>query len=416
MSIIIAIIILGVLVIIHEFGHFYMAKKMGADVERFSVGMGPVIYSFYYKGTEFAISLIPLGGYVKIKGMETDKEIYTDGDFFNLSVWRRLLIVLAGPINNLILAFVIFTSVFLFFGENKIPSVTVESLPDYFERGDSIIVVDGTKIKYMDDIYNFYKKSEMHEFVIVRNAERMTIELPDSLLKNIYPIIDPIIGDMEKDGPAYNAGLQRGDRILAVNGDTIQTWNDMVDIIHNSAEKKISLKIKREDRVFDVVVIPQKRKIMDSDSVKEVGMIGIGIYTISQRDNPINALKRGWQNTLYSAGMIFYFIKTLFNGSVSMDNVGGPVAIVQATGQTMKWGIVSLLNFVALLSVNLFVINILPFPPADGGYVVMFGIEKIIGKQKSLIALKYFQMVGMALIFVLFIAITFNDIIRIIWG
>ncbi len=416
MTIIVAIIILGILIIVHEFGHFLFAKWVGMEVERFSVGMGNVVVSKVWKGTEFAISAIPIGGYVKIKGMEIDKEGYEENEFFNLPVWKRLLVVLAGPFFNLILAFVVFFFVLSFYGDPVIPSVKVKYMENYFENQDSIIAIDGIQVNYFDDIYNALGKENVHTIDFIRNNKKYSISIEDSMLSKVSPLLMPIIGEIEKNGPAWNAGLRRGDMIVKIEEDTIKSWDDMVDIIHNSPGKKLHIFVKRNDNLFDVFVVPEKKKMMVDDSIKEVGLIGIGIYTKFRKYGFMYSIKEAYSRTLYSAGMIIYFLKSLFTGHVSVRDVGGPVAIVQMTGQSMRWGLLSLLNFVALLSVNLFVVNLLPFPPSDGGYVLFFTLEKFIGKKRGLKTLKIMQQVGFVILFGLFILITFNDIIRVLWG
>jgi len=345
-----AIIVLGVLILVHEWGHFYMARKMGVGVEKFSIGFGKPLWTKMHNGTEFIVAWIPLGGYVKMVGDEEGEDAPTpenpEESFSNKAVWRRLLIVLAGPIANLIFAAVLFSVVYM-----------------------------------------------------------VGVDVPDTKLKTV------VAGS-----PAQAIGLKTGDRILEIDGVVIKDWSHLADIIGKSADKIIELTIEAESGSISYVSVTpeaQASKTIFGEDVR-VGRIGISHGTVFKRYNPIHALYLGGEKTveiIYLTGLV---IVKMVQNVVPANTIGGPLMIFKIAGDQAEAGIIPLLMFMAVLSVNLGFLNLLPIPILDGGHVVFFLIEAAKGNPVSIKAREVAQQVGMFLLITLMVFAFYNDITRFI--
>ncbi len=343
------IIALGILVFVHELGHFLVAKKSGVRVERFSLGFPPKMIGKKIGDTEYCISWIPLGGYVKMAGENPDeeKEKWEPFEFLGKPAWQRALIVIAGPVMNFLLAVVLFWGVVFFSG-----------------------------------------KEIMH-------YEKTTIGL------------------VGKGTPAEKAGLKNGDQILSVNGIEVKNFNDMAQIIYKEVEKPINLKWKRGNEIHEAQVTTIKEKVQDeTGKTKEVGKIGISPEFVVVRLNIFQALLEGLGMTVYITVESVKFLVGLFTGAASLKMVGGPIFIARTAGETAKLGLASFISFIALLSVNLSIINIIPIPVLDGGHILLLGLEKLRGKALSLKQRVIVQQIGLAFLLIFIIYVSYNDILR----
>ena len=354
MGIVAAVIVFSVLVFFHELGHFVFAKFSGVYVERFSIGFGPVVLSKTWGETEYALSLIPLGGYVKMYG-ENPSEVDENDDnrlkgrsFNEQSLKARTAIISAGPIFNFILAALLFTVVYL-------------------------------------------------------------IGVPRLL---------PIAGAIQEDMPA-NVFLQKGDVILSINDTKIEFWDEMSTIIRNHAGEKLLFKIKRDEQILDVNIIPKISitKNIFGEDVK-VGLIGIQPdgTTINVVYNPAKAISLGLKKTYEVTKLTLVGIVKLVSRVIPADNIGGPILIFQMARDTAKAGLNSLLMFTAIISINLAILNLLPIPILDGGHLFFNLIEAITRKPVNLRMREVGQMIGLALILALTFFAFYNDIVRIIKG
>ena len=339
---------IGLLVLAHELGHFLLAKLVGIRVERFSIGFPPRLFGKKIGDTDYCISAIPLGGYVKMTGMidESMDEGSIKGEpweFMSKPIWARFLVILAGPVFNLFLAALIYSSIFMISG------VETQAEPSY-----------------------------------------------------------AVVGSVSAGAPAESIGLQPGDRITAIDGRPIEMWDDLLTIVHSSPGKELVIEWKRDGQLFSDKVIPMK------DPIREVGLIGIGPQTNITKVGPLKAIWYGSMNTVYKTELIIRSFGLLFSGKVAAkDALAGPVRIAEMTGQVARGGFLDLLAFAAILSINLGLLNLLPFPVLDGGHLVMLTIEGVTRRQISTKIKMLVQQIGMALLLALMAFVVINDFLHI---
>lgn len=358
MSIFWAIVFFGLLIFFHELGHFIIAKLVGVKVLKFSLGFGPKIVGRKIGETEYLISAVPLGGYVKPLGEEPGEEMPEEDKprAFNFQpVWKRAAIVIAGPVFNLVLAYVIF----LVFLSIKLP-VAIPKL--------------------------------------------------DSMTTTLETVMD--------DSPAMRAGLKKDDIIAEIDGKSVMDWNEMAEIFSKNPEKELTLKIKRGVDFIHVQIVPEPVKAQD-ESGKEivVGRIGISkkmdaeiIQSASLFSAPFKALDAVYEWSVLTIDVVI----RLLTGSVSAKQVGGPILIVDAAAKAASVGAFAYFNFIAIISINLAILNLLPIPVLDGGHMMFFAIEALRGKPLSEKIVVNANKVGMALLLLLIAFVFYNDIIRIV--
>lgn len=350
MSIIAAIIVFGLLIFFHELGHFLFAKLFGVYVEKFSIGFGPSLFTKKGKETEYSISAIPLGGYVKMYGENPDEEVdesTANRSFSHKSVSRRAAIVSAGPIFNFLLAFILF----------------------------SIVNIVGT------------------------------------------PKLQPVIGQVQDSMPAQEAGLQKGDVIKSIDGNSIKYWDQISSYIRNSESQAIQLTILRGSETFHKTIEPKVSEVQNIFGEKiSVSIIGIAPAkeTVSISYNPFESAYLGAIKTYEITKLTLVGIVKIFQQVVPADNIGGPILIFQMAKETASAGINSLLLFMAVISINLAILNLLPIPILDGGHLLFYAIEAVTGRPVSMRTREVTQMVGMALLLSLMVFAFYNDITRIL--
>jgi regulator of sigma E protease len=346
-----AIIVLGILILVHEFGHFWAAKKMGVGVEKFSIGFGRPIWKKKSGETEYIIAWIPFGGYVKMMGDEEEdgKEPENPELSFNLKpLWRRAVIVVAGPVANLLFAVVIFAAVYM-----------------------------------------------------------IGINMPDTKIIEVV-----------KDSPAQEAGLVEGDRIIEINDTRIETWSRLAELISSSAGTQITIMVERTDGSIEELAVtpePHSAKTIFGEDI-QVGRIGIRPAEVFKRYWPLKAALLGFQKTgeiIYLTGLV---IVKIFQNIVPAKTIGGPLMIMKLAGDQASAGLVPLLMFMGVISVNLGILNVLPIPILDGGHLLFFLVEAIKGKPVTIKGRVIAQQVGMFLLISLMAFAFYNDISRFITG
>jgi regulator of sigma E protease len=345
------IFVLGILIFFHELGHFLVAKRSGIRVERFSLGFPPKLIGKKIGDTEYCISWIPLGGYVKMAGEDPDeKELKGEPwEFMSKPIHTRALVVFAGPFMNFILAILIFWGITFFAG-----------------------------------------KPEVHE-----NTNQIGLVAPG--------------------GPADKAGIKPGDRIISVNGIEVSTFKEMAQIIYEQVEKPIEVKWKRDGEEHTATLTTFKDRVLDEKGdLKYVGKIGIGpSYTIV-KVGFFRSFLEGVSGSAFIAVEVIKVLIGFFTGTSSVKDLGGPVFIAQTAGQIAKTGFVNLLAFIASLSVMLSLVNVLPIPVLDGGHLLFLSIEKIKGRPLTIKQRAAMQQVGLAFLILLIIFVTYNDFLRLI--
>lgn len=354
LTIISAIFVIGILILVHELGHFLAAKWMKVRVEVFSLGFGPKLLGIRGKETEYKISVIPLGGYVKLYGEHPESIsgiVETDRAFAFKAPWQKALIVLAGPLANFLFAFLIFWMLFITVGVYYIPSKIGEVLPN---------------------------------------------------------------------SPAEKVGLQKGDEILEINGKRIISFEELLlNLREKEIKGAVKLKIKRGEEIWEVLVTPEFKEGYNIFGQKTTVPF-LGIKAVSQfefkRYNPLEAFFLSFKKIFQITALTFKAIFKLFTGELPFSTLGGPLTIGKMAGDTARLGLVALISFAALLSINLGIINIIPLPMLDGGYLVIFGIEALRGQPISLRTQEIIFKIGLILIIALSIAVFYNDILRLLSG
>lgn len=422
LTIIAGLVLFTIMVISHEFGHFIAAKITGIGVNRFSIGLGPKLFGFRSGGTEYVLSLVPLGGYVKMKGMDPGEIKGEKDEFFSKSILVRTFVVLSGPFLNLILAFIIYFFTVLSFGVDVIPGTNIESVNDNpllnerVKKGDNIITLNNRNVRNWYEISKILEdKPDSLNFLIKRDDSLFIINIQYKKDEGFpfVPMIEPIVGIIEKNSPADNLGLKKGDRFLSINGKEIKSFEDMRMEVSVNPEKTLEIEWKRNGMIMKGEVVPRKQKIQENGKTKEIGLLGVVAKTEKLQFGFFGSLKEGFRRTVESIKLIFSIIVMLFRRQISPRTLGGPIAIFQLAGESARWGLEFYLGFMAILSINLFIFNLIPFPPLDGGHILIFGIEKLIRKRPTERQYQLIQQIGFAILLILVAFIFYNDIMRI---
>ena len=433
------------LVTVHEFGHFWVARLCGVKVLRFSFGFGKVLASWHDKrGTEYAFSLFPLGGYVKMLD-EAEGEVALNERhlaFNNQSLLVRIAIVLGGPLFNFLFAFLALWLVLVIGIQSLAPMIdTVKpgSIAAHagFEKQQEIVSLNGRSIaSWRDFQYAFMPLLGTHEPVTVTvksvlNGEEKRLILPlkhwelnknnPDLLESLgllpfVPSIPPIVGEVFPDSPAQAAGLHVGDRILSVNQQSIEDWLLLVSTVKNNPDKRLKLGIVR-DGLRETLWV--QTSSIDANGHKE-GMLGVRSKALDwpkrwlrlQRESPIPAMKTALVQTVELSGATFALVGRLVQGKLSLKHLSGPVGIAEGAGASGRSGLPYYLSFLALVSISLGVLNLLPVPLLDGGHLLYYLIEAIRRRPLSIAAKSFGLYVGLLLLMVVTIIAVSNDLVR----
>ena len=344
------IIVLGVLIFFHELGHFLVARLLGVGVEKFSLGFGPKLVGKKIGITEYLISAIPLGGYVKMVGESPDSELDPSDipiSFTHKHVFKRILIVAAGPLFNILLALIIFFGIFQISG----------------------------------------------------------------LL-----ILKPGIGEVKEGTPAYMAGLKKDDLVVSIDGVDISSWEDMANAIMESKGKTLAISVLRGDTILTKDVAPEVKQFKNIFN-EDVDRYVIGITAsgeVTRKDlNFFQAFSESFIQTYQITALTIKGVVKLFQGTVSPKTLGGPIMIAQMAGQQAKEGVVNFVFFIALISINLAILNFLPIPVLDGGHLLFFFIEAVKGSPVSVKIREISQQAGIFVLILLMIYVFYNDIARV---
>ncbi|PYO88864.1 MAG: RIP metalloprotease RseP [Gemmatimonadetes bacterium] len=434
------VVVLGVLISVHEFGHFIVAKAVGIQVLRFSLGFGRPLISWRRGETEYWISWIPLGGYVKMAGLEeegmvgeleggkADAAIDPARTFDKKPLWARMAVILAGVTMNLFLAFVIYTGLLAVAGDQRmvmtpVDSVDASRVPAGAEalatlrRGDRIVRVNGDSLRTWDDLdKKILSGPEALRFQIAGRPEPIAIHVPHDtaarhqLARALVPLFPPRIGPVTLGQPAHRAGLRPGDVVLRIGSDTVVSWTDMVRRIRESVGKPLVLTVLRGDSAIQIPITP-----VPTDSVgQHFGVIGVGVNPPLVRV-PVGlgtALAVGVRQTGSQVVAVVIQVKRLVTGHASARELGGVIAIAQMSGQAARLGLDFYLQFLAFFSVSLAVLNLLPIPVLDGGHAMFLVAEAIRRKPLSPQLRLRLTQVGMVIILVIMVLAISNDVIR----
>ena len=444
-TILATLITLGILVTIHEWGHYWVARRCGVRVLRFSVGFGKPLFSWRGKDeTEYVVAAIPLGGYVRMLDEREDKvpEEWQGQAFNTKPVLQRIAIVAAGPIVNLLFAVLAYWFLFVVGTSAVVPAVG-EVRPGSpvqiagMQPGEEILSINGFRVNSWDQV-NLRLASLIGETRIVeieaaeqgRSARLYQVNLNDwrvdlekespvSALGFIpwRPDVAPVLGQLLNDGRAAQAGLQTGDKIVSVNGVLVESWQRLVEQIQSSPEQLLTFEIERAGRSLTLDVTPAPRTGEDGTLS---GYIGAGVQMPEWpaemlreiRYGPIEGLVMGVERTGQMIMLTLDSIKKMIVGVISVKNLSGPITIAKVAGDSAASGLETYVKFLAYLSISLGILNLLPIPMLDGGHLMYYMVELIRGKpvseQIQMIGLK----IGMLLLFSLMAVAIFNDLAR----
>ena len=408
-AIILTVVLLGILIMVHEAGHLLAARWRGVRVERFSVGFGPRIWGFRRGGTEYLLSAIPFGGYVKMAGDDPEAAEGRPDEFFSRPLSDRFLIILAGPLANLALGFLFFFGAGLF-GKDYFPGNTVARVKEDSPAqragllpGDRILSVNGKPFSDWSDV-----PAGRARIGVLRGQD--TVFLEAESLEGVEPYIPPVLGKTVPGEPAERAGLMRGDTVLAVDSVAVGTWGEMVEYIRERPGKEITFTVKRGADTLRISVLTRAESTLEDGKERSIGMVGVLAPTERKPVSVPNALRGALTETLYAAGFIFFVLLKMITGAISPGSIGGPLMMGKAVGQSWGLGLERLLATAGLISVNLCVVNLLPIPALDGGHLTIFSLEGIIRRRIPPKWHTRIQLAGLVLVGLLMVVVTLMDI------
>lgn len=444
MTIVYFIISLGVLVFIHEFGHFLAAKKQGIGVEKFSLGFGPRLLSLKRGETTYMISALPLGGYVKLHGEDPpeDPEAASAADeksYAARPISQRSLVVFAGPFMNLLLAAVLMPLVFLlgrmepaYFGERPVVIDVRRDSPaeqSGLKKGDEVLQIDDETPQTWKGLLDYVLLHADHETEIRFRRGGEVISRPVKIGKSeethagtigIEPSYfignEPVIDEVGPGSPAAIGGLQKGDRVIRIGGSPIETWTDMSEKVGQSGGKKIDVTVRREGGVLTLALTPRY------DAEMKKWLMGVQKDTSRMKDFFVErkyslgeAVVEGTRENIKLAGLTLSVLKRLLTFHLSYKTLGGPIRIAQASAMAAKSGLSDFIYFLVFLSLQLGILNLLPFPVLDGGHLLFFGIEGVTRRPVSARVRGYAEQAGFFLLLSLMVLVTLNDVDS-VWG
>jgi regulator of sigma E protease len=452
MTILATIIVLGVLIFVHELGHFAAAKSVGIGVERFSIGFGPKLAGFVHGQTEYVLSAIPLGGYVKMQGMDDELMEALEGgeartqerdrskDYDSKSVLARAFVISAGVIMNFLFAFAVYAASVGVWGyaeqnTTRIGDVRGELIPAgagalaELQVGAEIVSVGGAEVAHWGEVRDELYEAPTGPLTIeTRNpAASVEIRIPAGedervrLANALLYWLGPELGQVTPGSPAAESGLETGDRVVAIDGRPVATWWEMVDLVSARPDVATEFTVERSGGRLTRMVTPEPVEVADAASggTGTVGRIGVGqaidadavVYERAPWDE---AIAFGYRETVAVSGEILSFLGGLFTGGVSPRSLGSIVTIGAASGQAAELGIQAFLGFMALFSINLAILNLLPIPVLDGGHLVFLGIEAVRGRALSVKQRLRWSNVGFVVLMGIMVFALFNDFLRLV--
>jgi regulator of sigma E protease len=440
------LVLLGVLVTIHEYGHFIVARMCKVHVQRFSLGMGPVVYKRLDKhGTEIALSLLPLGGYVSMitnKLVELEPEIKNQlteeqakNTFDSKPKWQRASIMFAGPLANFLLSIFIFSVIFLNTPDpqtvsvikNVDSSISLKSSDQFILPGDQITSINSLVIRDPKDLNLELLSYAGFSGFINLTLKRVDIDSPQDIsiyVENFLPTSEsqsnplkylgleveykmrPIIGQIENDGPADLSFLKPDDVVLKINNSKIYYASDIRSVISPIPNQDVQIDVLRGS---DVISFPVKLGVFKDQSGQDLGMLGISFGT---NRTLIQAVSKGVFETYNLSIKTLQFIGKMLTGNMGTENLSGPIGIAQMAGNTAQAGFLPFMYLMALLSISLAVLNLLPIPVLDGGQLTLLGIEAVRGKPLPEKVENFIYTGGGVMVFALMIFAIFNDVSR----
>lgn len=420
-TILIFIIVFGVIVLVHEFGHYYFAKRSGILVREFSIGMGPKLYAHRKNGTTYTIRMLPIGGYVRMAGAGEEEvelspgmpiavELNDEGKIIKINTSKKIQLPNSIPLE--VLAFDLEDDLYI---KGYVSGDETQEKTYEVDHDATIIEESGTEVQIAPRDVQF-QSAKLGNRMLTNFAGPMNnfilaaiLFILIAFLQGDRTVVSTEIDNVAKDSPAQAVGLKKGDVILGVNGKDTKDWQKIVEAIQASPEKDIQLTIERNKKKEVVTVKPEKA--VDKESNQAYGKIGVGPTIYQEPRSFGQKITDGLKTTLDSSLAIFRALRDLF-GHFSLNKLGGPVMIFKMSAQVATEGVITILSFMAMLSVNLGIINLLPIPALDGGKLVLNIIEGVRGKPLSQEKEGMITLVGFAIMMLLMVLVTWNDIQR----
>ena len=421
--------VLGVLIFVHELGHFLAARRLGVRVLTFSLGFGPKLLKFQRGDTEYCVSAVPLGGYVKMAGESPeDPRSGQPDEFLSKTKWERFQILIMGPVMNIVLAVVVLAIVLAQGAEvpayQDQPPVVGAVMPGSpaekvgIRPGDRILSVANETVNTWEDLFLAVgtRPKRAVPITLLRAGQTMALSVqPDAQGRyevgdiGVLPDTHPIIATVVSGDPADRVGLKPGDVVVAINGERMVLRSQLIDVISKNAGKPVELTIDRKGQQQRITVTPEKRG--------DRGMIGAGITepTKSFKPGPIEAVQLSIERNWQSSGLIFRTLGGLFTGETSVRQLQGPVGIAQLSGESAQAGWISLLSLMAMISLNLGILNLMPVPVLDGGHILIMALEGVARRDFSMQVKEKMLLAGFVVLMMLMVTVIYNDLTRISW-
>jgi regulator of sigma E protease len=421
--------VLGVLVFVHELGHFLAARRLGVRVLTFSLGFGPKLLKFTRGDTEYCVSAIPLGGYVKMAGENPDDPRSGRPDeFLSKTKWQRFQILIMGPAMNVLLAVVVMAVVLAQGAEIPVyqdqPPVVGAVMPGApaeqagIRPGDLILSVGGDEVETWEDLFLAVGTRPARDVpvTVARGGQTLTVTVhPTAETRyeigniGVLPDINPIVASVIGGSAAERAGLQGGDIVLAVDGERMATASQLTAAISRNGGREIELTVLRGEEEQRITATPEQQG--------DRGMLGVYISepTKSFQPGPLEAIQLSVERNIEFSGLIFRTLGGLFVGETSPRQLMGPVAIAQLSGESAEAGWIALFTLMASISLNLGLLNLLPIPVLDGGHILIMALEGVARRDFSMAVKEKMLLAGFVLLMMLMVTVIYNDLTRISW-
>lgn len=453
MTLLAAIVVLGVVILVHELGHLVAAKAVGVGVLRFSIGFGPATPIRFRRGkTEYVVAWIPLGGYVMmaseddpeeqasaaIEGARPDEGWEPHQLFERKPWWARFFVISAGVLMNAVFAWAVYVGIAAVYGQARSAPTTVASvdtaiLPEA-ARGlasisypKRIVRLNGDPFRSWDQLREAILRPSSGKLALEFEGEArpVVVSLDDArgqdrvdLFRALRPLVEPRVGRVVPGRPAARAGLKAGDLIVGVNHDTVLHWEQFVKVVEQAAGESLAVRIMRGDSVHRLVMVPEPEEMPDpvTGERRTVGRVGVAVELPVQRVRfgLAGALAEGTRRTVADAGLVVFALRDLVVGRMSPRELGGPIFVGQVAGELAGLGLQPLLAFIALFSINLAVLNLLPIPVLDGGRLAFLVAEAIRGKPLSRTLRMRLSQVGVAFLLAVMALAIANDLLRLV--
>ena len=449
MTVLAAVIVLGVVILVHELGHFLAAKAVGIGVIRFSIGFGKATpLRFSHRGTEYVLAWIPLGGYVKMATEDlADEAASIEGGgkgafpperlFENKPLWARVFVICAGVLMNGVLAWAIYSGIALSGTQfedpvTRLAVVDTTGLPAEaldlarVPFGSTIVRVNDDTVASWNAIQSAVLDpgSQRLRFDFADGVDPVIVRIPGTgtearaaLLTAMHNLREARVGAVDPGSPAEGAGLQEGDLIVRIDEDTVRFWDELTGLVRPRPDTRMRLTVVRGDSVLEALLTTAGTTERDPFTGETVRLGKVGVYVAEQLREvdftPFGAVGEGWRQMTGGVRLVLVTVRGLALGQVSPKELGGPIVIGQLSGRMARAGIIPFLNFMAFISINLAVFNLLPIPVLDGGHLVFLGLEGLRGGKPVPVTWRIrLTQVGMVFLLALVVLVLYNDVLR----